>query len=150
MIVEMRREPPTGMSEPSVRTASVSAYVNLPIAEVFTRFSDPGIDGLLGSVMRGSLASAGNGELLSIHAWPTVWVSTGTVRVPVTWRLRSPGGRVHEGSATISLLMVQSGHDAITELLVTLPVDSDDRPGATEATRQILDELTRRLEGRAL
>lgn len=147
MIVEELQQS-FGAPEHGLRTASVSAYVDLPMAEVFARFSDPGIDGLLGSAMRSSLARAGGEELVSIHAWPTVWVSTGTVRVPVAWRLRSPDGSVRDGSATISLLMVQSGHDAITELLVTLPVDRYGGSEATEATHRILDELTRRLEGR--
>jgi len=153
VVVEMRLETATGMPESIGRTTSVSAYVDLPIAEVFARFSDPGIDGLLGAAMRSTLASSGEGELLSIHAWPTVWVATGTVRVPITWRLRSSDGHVYEGSATICLLMVQSGQDAITELLVTLPVDGEgpeavEVSAATDATHRILDELTRRLESR--
>lgn len=133
--------------EMAIRTASVSAYVDLPIAEVFGRFSDPAIDGLLMSAMRASLAAGDDGEVLSVHAWPTVWVSTGNVRVVVTWRIREVDGHVAEGTATISLLMVQSGHDAITELLVTLAVTDDDAASTTAALHRILDELTLRLEG---
>ncbi len=129
------------------RTASVSAYVDLPIAEVVARFSDPGIDGLLMSAMRAALGGEGPGEVLSVHAWPTIWVSTGNVRVVVTWRARGAAGHVTERNATIALLMVQSGHDAITELLVTLPVTDDDEAlSATAALHRILDELTHRLE----
>lgn len=144
MIVEMESQQTTAQAvEP--RTASVSAYVDLPLADVFARFSDPGIDGLLMATLRRGLA--GVGEVLSVHAWPTVWVATGNVRVQVTWRIRGVDARVREGTATVSLLMVQSGHDAITELLVTLPVDDDDVPASTEATHRFLDELTRCLEG---
>lgn len=130
-----------------MRTASVSAYVDLPLAEVFARFSDPCIDGLLMSAMRASLVTTGGGEVLSVHVWPTVWVSTGNVRVEVTWRIRGADGQVGEGTATISLLLVQGGHDAITELLVALPVTDDDVASDTAALHHILDELTRRLEG---
>lgn len=146
MIVEMD---PKGMTarESEARTASVSAYVDLPLADVFARFSDPGIDGLLMAALRRSLT--GLGEVLSVHAWPTVWVATGTVRVQVTWRIRGADARVREGTATISLLMVQSGHDAITELLVTLPVGDDEVAVSTDTTHRVLDELTRSLEGRA-
>lgn len=116
------------------------------MAEVFARFSDPTIDGLLMSAMRASLGADIGGEVLSVHAWPTVWVSTGNVRVDVTWRTRGGDGQVGAGAATIALLMVQSGHDAITELLVTLPVTDDEAASTTTMLHRILDELTRRLE----
>lgn len=134
--------------EQKVRTASVSAYVNLPIVDVVARFSDPGIDGLLMSTMRNSVRDAGLGDVLSVHAWPTVWVATGTVRVNLTWRLRGVRGRVTEGSATIALLTVQSGREPITELLATVPVGDGDLRVVTDATHRLLDELTRRLEAR--
>lgn len=146
MIVEMDRQGMTAR-EAEPRTASVSAYVDLPLTEVFARFSDPGIDGLLAAALRRSLG--GLGEVLSVHAWPTLWVATGTVRVQVTWRIRGVDARVREGTVTISLLLVQSGHDAITELLVTLPVDDDDAAVFTDTAHRVLDELTRCLEGRA-
>lgn len=147
MIVEMSPQELAATPEAEVRTASVSAYVDLPLADVFARFSDPGIDGLLMATMRRSLS--GVGEVLSVHTWPTLWVATGTVRVQVTWRIRGADAVVREGTATISLLMVQGGKDAITELLVTVPLGEDGAAMVAEATHRILDELTRRLEGRA-
>lgn len=147
MIVEMSPHEVAGTPEAEVRTASVSAYVDLPLADVFARFSDPGIDGLLMATMRRSLS--GGGEVLSVHTWPTLWVATGTVRVQVTWRIRRADAVVREGTASISLLMVQGGQDAITELLVTVPLGEDDAAMVAEATHHILDELTRRLERRA-
>lgn len=136
----------SSIQEATDRTASVSAYVDLPLADVFARFSDPGIDGLFMSAMRTSLGTDG-GQVLSVHTWPTVWVSTGSARVVVTWRIRETDGHVREGSATIALLTVQSGNEAITELLVTLPVSGDEAESTTQTVHRALDELTRRLEG---
>lgn len=147
MSVQAKRQEPQSIQQPG-RTSSLSAYVALPLPAVLARFSDPCIDGLLMAAMRRSLGQAGLGEVLSAHAWPSVWVSTGHVRVQVTWRIRGADSHVREGNATISLLTVQSGHDPITELLVTLPVTDDDDGLAAGETKKILDELTRRLEGR--
>ncbi|MGQ0433163.1 MAG: hypothetical protein ACT452_12235 [Microthrixaceae bacterium] len=127
----------------------MSAYVNLPIVDVVAQFSDPGIDGLLMSTMRGCLGRAGLGEVLRVHAWPTVWVATGTVRLNVTWRVGGTDGRATDGEATISVLMVQSGREPITELLARLPVGADEPRVTTDVVHDLLDELTHRLEERS-
>ena len=75
-----------------------------------------------------------------------VWVSASHARLPVTWSVTGASGSVTEGAATISLLMVQSGHDAITELLVIVPTP-DVRTGRSNAVlHEVLYELAIRLE----
>lgn len=147
MAVEDRVEEQTSPTSANARAASLSAYVDRPIADVFAYFADPDIDGLLAAAVRVALGA--DDELVSIHASPTLWVTSGNLRVPVTWQVRGADGGITEGTATISLLVVQSGHDAITELLVSLPVRDDSLVATTNATRSVLDELIRRLESRA-
>jgi len=147
VIVEVDSHVGTG-TRSEAHIASVSAYVNCPIVDVVAQFSDAGIDGLLMSTMRDGLATAGLGEVLSVHAWPTVWVATGTVRVNVTWRVRDVDGRATDGGATISLLMVQSGREPITELLAKVTVGDGDLRVTTDAMHGVLEELTRRIEAR--
>lgn len=147
MIVDMESDVATA-TRTEDRTASVNAYVNLPIVDVVAQFSDPGIDGMLMSTMRRVIGTTGLGDVLSVHAWPTVWVATGSVRVNVTWRTRGADGRTTDGAATISLLTVQSGGEPITELLARLPVGDGDPRAATDTARRLLDELTLRMEAR--
>jgi hypothetical protein len=139
--VEERTDAPSSLD----RNASLSAYVDLPIADVVARFADSAIDDLLTSAIRTALGLDADGELWA-HAETCLWVSSGNARVAVTWSAQAQDGQVNEGTATISLLVVQSGYDAITELLVSLPVNSDTATLATEAAHRILDEVTRRLE----
>lgn len=149
MAVEDRVEERTESASSQDRSASLSAYVDLAIEDVVARFADPAIDELLTSTIRSALGLDADG-ILSAHAESCLWVSSGNVRVTVTWRVQGPDGQPNEGTATISLLVVQSGHDAITELLVSLPVQDDSAGIATEAAHRILDELTRRLESHRL
>lgn len=149
VIVAMESEVATATAtQAEDRTASVSAYVNRPIVDVVAQFSDPGIDGLLMSTMRRVTGTTGLGDVLSVHAWPTVWVASGSVRVNVTWRIRGADGRSTDGAATIALLTVQSGGEPITELLARLPVGDGDPRAATDTARRLLDELTLRMEAR--
>ncbi len=145
MAVEDRVEERTDTPSSLDRSASLSAYVDLALEDVVARFADPAIDDLLTSAIRTALGLDAHEELWA-HAETCLWVSSGNVRVAVAWRARRPKGPVTEGTATISLLVVQSGHDAITELLVSLPVHGDTAGIATEAAHHILDEVTRRLE----
>lgn len=145
MDVDDQVEVRSASSSTEPRSASVSAYVDLPITEVVAHFTDPGIDGLLASAIRAALGVTGE-ALVSAHADASVWVSSGNVHLSVTWRFRGPDGQANDGTAMVSLLVVQSGHDAITELLVTLPVSEERSASITDATHRILDEFTRRLE----
>ncbi|MFZ6004008.1 MAG: hypothetical protein ACOYXM_08755 [Actinomycetota bacterium] len=128
-------------------TAALSAYIDLSMDDVVSFFTDPGADAVLAATIQDVLAAAD--ELVSVHAEPTLWASSGNLRVAVCWRVRGPSGDVRDGTATISLLVVQSGDDPITELLVSLPVQHE-RELTTATVRRILDGLTSRLEAPTL
>ena len=132
-------------------TVRLSAYVDLPLSAVLERFAGPEIDDLLTAAMRSALG-ARDDTTVRLHAGTPVWESDTNVRVPVTWGTGGPPNPVREGTATVSLLVVQSGRHAITELLVVLPVPDDHAVAAAAAaatTHRILDELTCRLEADA-
>lgn len=140
-----RTDLPTQPSPTEQRTVSLSAYVDLPLAEVLERFAAPGIDDLLTESVQAALADGGEARIRA-HAAPPTWHSEQHARVAVTWHGTGSSGPAKEGTALVSLLTVQSGHDAITELLVAVPLADDHRSSATTSLHRILDELTGRLE----
>ena len=125
------------------RTLHLCGYVNLPLADVFDAFDRPGMQELLGASLRKAMGSAG--ERMSLRASGAEHLSDTTARLSVDWRTTDRQGAVYEGSATISLLVVQSGSDPITELLVALPVDEAAAAWVAAATRRFLDDVTEQL-----
>ena len=127
----------------------VSAYVDLALDAVFERLAPPGGAELLVAAIQAALGDEGDVTVEAAAAAP-VWVSDCHARGPGTWSVTEPSGSVTEGAATISLLMVQSGHDAITELLAAVPTP-DVRTGRSNAVlHEVLNELAIRLEAHAL
>lgn len=130
------------------RALHVSAYVDLPLEEVLGQLAPPAVDDLLATAVRVGL---GGVEETTVGAWagdPT-WVSSRHVRVPVRWCIDRAAGFEAVGAATISLLVVQSGGDAVTELLVTVPAPDTDEGRAVDLLHEVLHELTSRMEASA-
>ena len=127
---------------PVTRTLRISAYVDRALDEVVEIFARPGIDAMLAAAVQTALGSAD--ARATVHAAKPVWVTAGHASVAVTWRVVGRSGRANDGKASIALLMVQSGHDPMTELLVALTVAGDD-PVASAKTHGVLDEITRLL-----
>lgn len=130
------------------RVLHVSAYVDLSLDVVLERFAPPEVDELLVAAVRAGL---GHSDETTVGAWagaPT-WVSAGHVRVPVRWRIDRPARFEVAGAATISLLVVQTGEAAITELLVTVPAPDGDEGRAAVVLHEILHELTSLMEASA-
>lgn len=130
------------------RVLHVSAYVDLPLEEVLGQLAPPDVDDLLAAAIRTALGKA---EETTVGAWagaPT-WVSSRHVRVPVRWCIDRAARFEAAGAATISLLVVQSGDGAITELLVTVPAPDADDGRAVDVLHQVLHELTTRMEASA-
>jgi hypothetical protein len=130
------------------RVLHVSAYVDLSLDVVLERFAPPEVDELLAAAVRAGL---GQSDEATVGAWagaPT-WVSAGHVRVPVRWCIDQPARFEAVGAATVSLLVVQTGEDAITELLVTVPAPDGDEGRAAAVLHEILHELTRLMEASA-
>ncbi len=125
----------------------LSAYLDLALDDVVALFARPEIDEILGSAIRA--ASGTTDARVTMDAAAPVRVSASNAWMPVTWRVTSQEGRVSEGKATIFLLMVQSGHEPVTELLAALTV-GDEVAGPIAATaHRFLDELTDRLSALA-
>ena len=127
----------------TTRTLHLCGYVNLSLEDVLGLFARPDMEELLASSLRKAMGSAG--ERMSLRASGAEQLSDATARLFVDWRTTDRDGRAYEGSATISLLVVQTGVDPITELLVALPVDEEVAPWVAAATRRFLDEVITRL-----
>ncbi len=130
------------------RVLHVSAYVDLPLEAVLGQLAPPDVEDLLAAAIRAGLGEA---EETAVGAWvgaPT-WVSSRHARVPVRWRIDGAARFEAVGAATISLLVVQTGEGAITELLVTVPAPDTDEGRAVNVLHQVLHELTTRMEASA-
>lgn len=126
------------------RTVRLSAYVDRPLGSLVQALAGPRVDELLAA----SAARAGRGSevpRVQAHADDPVWVSGTHARIPVEWSI-ADSVRPLEGSAVISLLVVQSGEQAVTELLVSAPVAPELAPTAGSLLRHVMDELTEALE----
>jgi len=145
MVAETPAQVPAESPSADDRVIHLSAYVQRPLHSVLEAFAAERIDDLLDLAVQAALAERG-GDLVSAHASTPVWVSSSHARVPVTWSSARRDGEVIEGTAELSLLMVQSGQDAITELLVALPVGESSASAASLVMHRVLDELTARLE----
>jgi RimJ/RimL family protein N-acetyltransferase len=134
---------PTGQAPSAEHSMRLTAYLELGLDDVLALFARPEIDEVLGSAIRA--ASGSTDARLTIDAAGPVRVSASNARVAATWRVLSHAGRVSEGSATVSLLMVQSGTQPVTELLVSLTVDDDQAVSAAAVAHRFLEEVSDRL-----
>lgn len=125
------------------QTMRLVAYVDLSLTEVIERFASPEIDDILGRSLR---AAAGeDDERTTVRASRPQRLSGRCARVRLPWRAVDRTGRTREGTASLQLLVVQTGACPKTELIVTVTMaDGVDRAAARTTTR-FLDELTDRL-----
>jgi hypothetical protein len=128
-----------------IRALHLSAYVDRSLDAIMATFVAPEIDELLAGAVRAALEVAGE-RSVETHASAPEWVSSSHVRVPVSWRATRSSGQIAEGVATLSLLVVRTGHDAVTELLVTLPLSREAEDLAVTTMHRVVDEITARLE----
>ncbi len=129
------------------RGVHVSAYVDLALGAVFDRLAPPKGAELLEAAIRAGFEDEGEGELtVEVVAADPVWVSDSHARLSVTWSVAASSGSLTKGAATIALLMVQSGRDAITELLVVVPTQEFRTDRFNAVLHTVLYELAIRLE----
>ena len=127
------------------RGVHVSAYVDLALGAVFDRLAPPKGAELLEAAIRAGFEDEGELTVEVVAADP-VWVSDSHARLSVTWSVAASSGSLTEGAATIALLMVQSGRDAITELLVDVPTQEFRTDRFNAVLHTVLYELAIRLE----
>lgn len=137
----------TGQVSGAEHSMRLSAYLDLALDDVIDLFARPEIDELLGSAIRA--ASGSTNARVTMDASGPVRVSASNAWVAVTWRVISEAGHVSEGRARISFLMVQSGHEPMTELLVALTVGDEVAGPVAAVAHRFLDELTSRLSALA-
>jgi hypothetical protein len=123
----------------------VSAYVDLPLTRVLDQLVQSSVDGLLSAAFRAAIGGVGDVDIDARTDEP-VWVSGSHVRVPMSWRISRPPAVVSTGAGTISLLVVQSGAEAITELLAVVPIPSEGELRSTAELHKVLDQVARHLE----
>lgn len=128
------------------RTMRLDAYVDLALVDVIERFARPDIDDVLATTMSAALEGR---ERVVVRTSPPERLTANAARIAVDWQPVDPAGRTRAGTASIQLLVVQSGKNPITELLVTLIVTDDDARPIAHATRRFLDRLTERLAASA-
>lgn len=128
---------------PEPSTVRLCDYLELAWHDVVVRLSSPTIDTVLSGALRDAL-EVDDGEV-SVHASPPELVVGGSARVHLAWRASTSTGRAAEGTATIVVLPVQTGHDALTELLVEVRPAGTMADRAAAVTHRFLEALVDRL-----
>ena len=124
-------------------TLHICEYVNVSLFDVLDLLAQPGSEELLGAALRRAVGSAGEG--LDLQASIAEQLSDTSARLFLEWRGTDRDGRELEGSARISLIVVQSGSEPITEVLAALQVDEDVATWVAAAARRFLGEVTAQL-----
>jgi hypothetical protein len=121
------------------RPMSVSGYVDAPFGDVMAELAGPRARRVLRAAIAAGLGFGEDQVDVDVRA-PAVHAG-GSAQVELTWSGDDGAGRVRGGSATVTVLLVQSGEDPVTELLVRTQVDTDTAPQAAAAIHRCLDEL---------
>lgn len=137
MVVDMPRAPERHPDPPMRTPVRVSAYVDLPLEEVVSRFAEPGIDDVLTEVAERAMSDRLEAR---VHTGEPIWESSVHVLVPLHWTVTGPR-RSDAGTGAISLLVVRSGRQAVTELLADLPATEENRRAVAHVTRHVLDDV---------
>lgn len=126
---------------PEPSAVRVCDYLELAWPEVVARLSSPTIDSVLSEALRDALEE----DDVTVRASPPELVVGGRARVHLWWRASPPTGIVVEGTATIVVLPVQTGRDAVTELLVEVAPAGAVTARAAGVTSRFLQVLVDRL-----
>jgi hypothetical protein len=125
------------------RTIHLSAYVERGIDELIDTFAGDEVNELLGEVSVAALGSSGGA--VAVRASSPQPVSNGTARIAVEWEAVGAGGTRVAGSGCISLLVVQSGREPVTELRVSRPGPEETSSAVAPVVRHFRDDLAERL-----
>ena len=129
----------TGREPAMQRAMSVPGYVEARLEDVLDAFADRStIVALLDEATAKSFSAALAAEVRSATPEP---IAARSARVKLLWRYTDPRAGDRSGDADLQLLTVQSGNDPLTELLVTISVDSSAAPAFAPAIHRFVDEL---------
>ena len=124
-------------------TAWLTAYVDRPFRAVVDELRRPDAVMLLAEVGAEAL---GRGARVEVAAGLPIVESFGHAMVPLSWTVTWPSGRSEDGVGALSVLVVQSGREPVTELLIAVPLTERTRPRVLSVTRRLLDLLADRFE----
>jgi hypothetical protein len=125
------------------RTVSVTGYVEIGFDEVLRAFAD---EELIAELFAAATVGAfPPGAIVELQASSPVPLTRSAARVKVLWQFVDPRGRPFSGQATLQLLVLQSGHDPLTELLLTVTIDDAYSRAVATAVNRFVDGLVTRL-----
>lgn len=125
------------------RTMRLADYVERGLADVVAAFERPDVDGALAAAMRAALGLTE--EPIAVRTTEPVYIAAGSALVSVSWSYVDPTGLEHQGCASLQMLVIQSGSEPMTELLVTMAVDQERATEVATVAHRLLDDLTRYL-----
>ena len=129
------------------RPMSVPGYVEVAFDDVLAVFAnEQTIGGLLDVAVVDAFPP---GSIVRLQASPPEHLTKWSARVKLAWQFIDGRGRPFDGDATIQILVLQSGNEPLTELLLTLTVDDQYAMAVADAVHRFLDELAGRLSGTA-
>ena len=133
---------PPGRTERSTRRPiRLSGYLELRMEEVLDACApSAGIDEILSGAFAAALPA--DGPTVTVEALAPTWVSGDNAHVPLSWRVHEDGELVALGTAALSVLRVQSGHDPLTELLLTVDVAEPAVAAVAPVLREVLDDVS--------
>lgn len=129
------------------RLASVCDYVAVPLERVRELLGGDDVDDLLTSSLRAAIGP--DHPPVSLQAAPLETLGRATALTRVTWRATVLPDLELQGVATITLHLVRSGREPLTELTVTVRADEETAARAAPVARRFLEEITGALAHRA-
>ena len=125
------------------RPMSVPGYVEVAFEDVLDAFAQADtIAELLDAAVVGAFPP---GSIVRLRASAPEHLTKWSARVKLAWHFVDPRGHGFDGDATIQVLVLQSGNEPLTELLLTVTVDDQYATALADAVHRFLDELVRRL-----
>lgn len=129
------------------RAIRLSGYLELRMEDVIDACAPgAGIEELLQRAFAGALPL--DGPVVTVEVLRPTWVSGDNASIPLSWRVHRVGELVAVGTAALSVLRVQSGHDPLTELLLSVDISEPAVAEVAPVLRQVLDDVSSVLEQR--
>lgn len=129
------------------RAIRLSGYLEMRMEDVIDACA-PGA-GIEDQLQRAfGLALPLDGPVVTVEVLRPTWVSGDNASIPLSWRVHRGGELVAVGTAALSVLRVQSGHDPLTELLLSVDISEPAVVEVAPVLRQVLDEVSSVLEQR--
>ena len=138
---------PVDTAPVAMRIMRVCDYVDLPLELVAAMLEAPDVDDMLAVALQSAVGADARDVTVRTNAPERL--GDGVARIAATWQTIDSTGRESTGVGTLLALVVQSGREAVTELLVTVSVPMDVSPRAAGVARRFLAEVTASLAAAA-